>query len=413
MADEAPNNDDHDANNPTADSASTSGSLLMPGGEEFDATLVEALFMNELLALNDLVSSEDGAGGGGGGGGDVTSGFESLAGLLGNSVGPADAVADADADADGSNLAPLPVVAEQVPPMLPSSPVLSGGGAGASAAAASEILPGTISDLSPLRPNRPHTVTSATTTTATAAAAGLAANGADGGAEGDEPKAAAASQLVHQFATLAGKLGIHLPPNVLSTLTAAAAANEIQEAMSSAATQNSAPVGSANQSTFARQLQQTAEESIAAIQGRKRKASGSSGGGGGSGESPPAAVTSNMGTADTTGTNAEPVTSSSAAATAAAYRRKKKPRLQDAESRLAALKAENETLKRHLANITDKTALIDQEREQAERKLSEMVQSGGSEEQIGPVLARFGEMYSDYGRRRQEELTFHLNQLER
>ena len=94
-------------------------------------------------------------------------------------------------------------------------------------------------------------------------------------------------------------------------------------------------------------------------------------------------------------------------------RRKKKPRLQDTESRLAAVKAENETLKRHLANITDKTALIDQEREQAERKLSEMVQSGANEKQIGPVLARFGEMYSDYGRRRQEELTFHLNQLER
>ena len=29
----------------------TGGPLLMPGGEEFDATLVEALFMNELLQV--------------------------------------------------------------------------------------------------------------------------------------------------------------------------------------------------------------------------------------------------------------------------------------------------------------------------------------------------------------------------
>ena len=238
----------------------------MPGGEEFDATLVEALFMNELLALNDLVSNEYGTGGGvGGTGGDVTSGFEGLAGLLGNSVGPTDDVDGSGDMATGCGLAPLPGVAGQTPPMLPSSPVLSGGaGASGASAAASEILPGTISDISPLRPNRPHTAAKTTATTAAAAATGSA--------EEDEPKAAAASQLVHQFATLAGKLGIHLPPSVLSTLTAAAAANEAAEP-----TETATATAGTNKSSFARQLQQTAEESIAAIQGRKRKASGSSG----------------------------------------------------------------------------------------------------------------------------------------
>ena len=403
MADEsnAPPAPDNNVD-PTADSSSTG--LLMPGGEEFDATLVETLFMNELLALNDLVSNEDGAGGGGG---DVTSGFEGLAGLLGSSVGPLPAEGALGADGVNGNsntgLAPLPAVGEKTPPILPSSPVLSGGaGTAAAAASASEAMPGgTINDLSPLRPNQPHTTASTST----------AVPASDGVAGGDEQKAAA-TQLVNQFATLAGKLGINLPPNVLSTLTAAAAAGETKEAASSpAAGQASTPVGGTNKSSFAQQLQQTAEESIAAIQGRKRKASPVS-----SGESTPAAATSvssspfPIGSASTAG--ADDVASSSTAA-AAAYRRKKKPRLQDTESRLAALKAENETLKRHLANITDKTALIDQEREQAERKLSEMVQSGANEKQIGPVLARFGEMYSDYGRRRQEELTFHLNQLER
>ena len=402
MADKSNAPAPNDGVDPTADSSSTG--LLMPGGEEFDATLVETLFMNELLALNDLVSSEDGAAGGGG---DVTSGFEGLAGLLGSSVGPAEGALAAHGVNGNNNagLAPLPAVGEKTPPILPSSPVLSGGNGAVAAspsAAASEAMPGgTINDLSPLRPNRPH----ATASTSTAVPA------SDGVAGGDEQKAAA-TQLVNQFATLAGKLGINLPPNVLSTLTAAAAAGETKEAASSpAAGQASTPVGGTNKSSFAQQLQQTAEESIAAIQGRKRKASPVS-----SGESTPAAATSvssspfPIGSASTAG--ADDVASSSTAAVAA-YRRKKKPRLQDTESRLAALKAENETLKRHLANITDKTALIDQEREQAERKLSEMVQSGANEKQIGPVLARFGEMYSDYGRRRQEELTFHLNQLER
>ena len=363
----------------------------MPGGEEFDATLVETLFMNELLALNDLVSSEDGAGGGGG---DVTSGFEGLAGLLGSSVGPTGEGALGADGVNGNNtgLAPLPAVGEKTPPILPSSPVLSGGTASTSAAAlASEIKPeGTINDLSPLRPNRPHTAAASTTKAAVASDA----------VDGDEQEAAAASQLVDQFATLAGKLGINLPPNVLSTLTAAAAAGETKEAASSsaAAQTNATPVGGASTSSFARQLQLTAEESIAAIQGRKRKASPVS-----SGESTPATATTTsmgsspfpLGSGATAGTDDAALSSTAAAA---AYRRKKKPRLQDTESRLAAFKAENETLKRHLANITDKTALIDQEREQAERKLSEMVQSGANEKQIGPVLARFGEMYSDYGR---------------
>ena len=393
----APNDDNDD---PTADSSSTG--LLMPGGEEFDATLVETLFMNELLALNDLVSSEDGTGGGGG---DVTSGFEGLAGLLGSSVGPAGEGVINGISSGNDGLAPLPAVGEKTPPILPSSPVLSGGTASTSAAAASEAMPeGTINDLSPLRPNRPY-ITASTTTAAAAS---------DGVAGGDEQKAAA-TQLVNQFATLAGKLGINLPPNVLSTLTAAAAAGETKEEPSSSAGQSSTQVtGGTNKSSFAQQLQQTAEESIAAIQGRKRKASSPVS----SGESTPAAAATTsmssspfpVGSGAAAGTDDAALSSTAAAA---AYRRKKKPRLQDTESRLAALKAENETLKRHLANITDKTALIDQEREQAEQKLSKMVQSGANEKQTGPVLARFGEMYSDYGRRRQEELTFHLNQLER
>ena len=69
---------------------------------------------------------------------------------------------------------------------------------------------------------------------------------------------------------------------------------------------------------------------------------------------------------------ADDAVSSSAAATAAAYRRKKKPRLQDAESRLAALKAENETLKRHLANITDKTGRSENEARQSLASFSPM-----------------------------------------
>lgn len=95
------------------------------------------------------------------------------------------------------------------------------------------------------------------------------------------------------------------------------------------------------------------------------------------------------------------------------YKRRKKPRLEDCESRVAALRAENETLKRHLDNITNKREKFDKERAAAEKKMKDMVTKGAKDEELNNVLAKFTEMYSDYGKHRHEELTFHLDQLEK
>ena len=370
MADPNPNADvpsgtGNNGNSSSSDGGATGGPLLMPGGEEFDATLVEALFMNELLALNDLVTSSDGDGGGGDGGeGDVTSGFEGLAGLLGSSV-------------------------PGTPPVPPSGPML--GGSDMTTSAGQQLA------VSPLRPSAPHR-----TEAACSDAASTMAPSSETAAGADEPK----QLMVHQFATLAGKLGVHLPPNVLSALSQAA------EASASASANDSTSVSACSDSVAAESsLARQAEESIAAIEGgsRKRKASSPPGGGAGSAALPvPSSLPS-----PTISANLD-AASSSAGASSEAAGKKKKPRLQDTATRYAALKAENETLKRHLANVTHTTTLVDKERAEAERKLAGMVtKETADERQVGPVLEKFGEMYSDYGRRRQEELTFHLEQLER
>jgi predicted RNase H-like nuclease (RuvC/YqgF family) len=94
-------------------------------------------------------------------------------------------------------------------------------------------------------------------------------------------------------------------------------------------------------------------------------------------------------------------------------KRRKKPRLSDCEDKLAALKAENEMLKRHVRNVTKKAQAFDQERQRATEEMKRMLQQGAPPEMINPVIAKFSEMYSDYGRHRHEELTFHLDQLEK
>ena len=359
-------NSDNPSSAANSSGGTTGGPLLMPGGEEFDATLVEALFMNELLALNDLVSSSDGEGGGGGEG-DVTSGFEGLAGLLGSSV-------------------------PGTPPVPPPGPMLGG----SDVASAGQQL--AVSPLRPIAPHRTEDKESLPPARAGAAAADAASTIASSAGD-DGPESQQQQNMVHQFATLAGKLGVHLPPNVLSALSQAAEASA--SASASASANDSTSVSACSDSVAAESsLARQAEESIAAIEGgsRKRKASSPPGGGAGSAALP---VPSSL-------------PSPTISANLDAASKKKKPRLQDTATRYAALKAENETLKRHLANVTHTTTLVDKERAEAERKLAGMVtKETADERQVGPVLEKFGEMYSDYGRRRQEELTFHLEQLER
>jgi len=94
-------------------------------------------------------------------------------------------------------------------------------------------------------------------------------------------------------------------------------------------------------------------------------------------------------------------------------KRRKKPNLSDCESKLSALKAENEMLKRHLDTATNRSQRFEEERKKQEKEMKKLMQEGAGAEKLNPLLKKFSEMYSDYGHHRHQELTFHLDQLQR
>jgi len=100
---------------------------------------------------------------------------------------------------------------------------------------------------------------------------------------------------------------------------------------------------------------------------------------------------------------------------AATQKKRKRPRIEECETKLATLKDENRILKRHLDAVLKKTESADLERAQAEQDMREMLQKQGGgvvdEEKLQKLVTRFTEMYSDYGKSRQQELRFHLEQL--
>ena len=262
-----------------------------------------------------------------------------------------------------------------------------------------------------------------------------------------------ATQLVTQFATLASHLGISLPPQVLASLTAAAqqklqlgvylpqvadppspravppaaAAGQLlpppaqawRSPVADAATPAAdltAPIVSAAAAlpctdSLAR-IRDTAEEAIAAVETvRKRSASASAE------EDHRHAATTVAFSEEHQPSDVAAVHAHGGVKSSAQYRRRKKPRLEDCETRLQSLRAENETLRRHLSNVQDKTQRFDAERHRQEMEMRELVRSaqegrvGGDD--IKETVAKFSEMYSDYGRQRQDEVRFHLDQLER
>lgn len=94
-------------------------------------------------------------------------------------------------------------------------------------------------------------------------------------------------------------------------------------------------------------------------------------------------------------------------------KRKKKPRLSDCESRLAELRAENELLKRHLENVSNKAHRFEQEKQAAGKRIHGLLEENAGPDEMNRAVREFTEMYSDYGRNRQQELSFHLEQLQR
>ena len=200
-----------------------------------------------------------------------------------------------------------------------------------------------------------------------------------------------AQHLVSQFATLASRLGISLPQSVLSSLTQQVQAKEAGKARTESSSHHttiaahnfdgsSSVETSPNTDAPMTQLQDTSAP-ICAIEAETRKRS-----------------------------HSDPLESSKAPLYS---KRRKKPRLSDCETKLASLKSENEMLKRHLDTIANKSQKFDQDRKEAEMNMKRLIQEGAGPEQINPLLSKFSQMYSDYGSHRHQELTFHLEQLER
>jgi hypothetical protein len=170
-------------------------------------------------------------------------------------------------------------------------------------------------------------------------------------------------KLVSQFATLASRLGITLPEPFVQTLA------------------SSAPPSPEQPPRQVQELQSTADAAIAVVSLKRDAAS-------------------SLGTMNANNANAN--------------KRRKKPRLGDCERKLNDLKAENQVLKRHLHNISNQSHKLAEEQKAAEQQIRELWSTPTTTEgELDAAVKNFTELYSDYGKRRHDELTFHLEQLGR
>jgi hypothetical protein len=221
--------------------------------------------------------------------------------------------------------------------------------------------------------------------------------------------------LISQFAVLAGRLGISLPSDVLSSLSRHANFNDTVP-----------DSGDGEQVTYHQSLQalsqliQTQSQQDCPVASNQATA----------GSSDEAASSPEKLDGSTTGYDVDDVAEAAIVSVtetrkrtqsealkdtkAPLYsKRRKKPRLADCESKLASLKAENETLRRHLDTITNQSNKFDEERKAQEQEMKRLLHEGAGPEQLNPLLSQFSEVYSDYGDNRHKELTFHLQQLQR
>ena len=239
------------------------------------------------------------------------------------------------------------------------------------------------------------------------------------------------NQLVSQFTTLASRLGIELPSNVLQSLTSAAAAcgsmahslnpavtksdavdmqvpglksassetsMESHPSPTQPATAVSAATASGLMTNVVQELRKTAEEAIAAVSETRKRVLDEK-----PPSSPPSGATAPSDPSASNATGGRPMYS----------KRRKKPRLSDCETRLSELQAENDLLKRHLENVSNKSYRFELEKVEAGERFKKMLDGETSQEQMEKSVHEFTDLYSDYGRRRQQELSFHLDQLKR
>mmetsp|Transcript_58066 Transcript_58066/g.141926 ORF Transcript_58066/g.141926 Transcript_58066/m.141926 type:complete len:761 (+) Transcript_58066:408-2690(+) len=285
-----------------------------------------------------------------------------------------------------------------------------------------------------------------------------------------------ARQLVDQFATLASRLGIDLPDDVLQSLTTSAVKNDpslsappplaalatggtpntaatthLQQAAGTttpAAVSHTSPNTKKRPSSVAfdtaaaetttatsgapspsenkppatppstiLETQKAAQEAIAAVTQLQKSSSRTSEAASKNVDSKIGSMVGNATGSATTSTSTtaqDPVSEMSSQGKAPTYsKRRKKPRKQECEAKLAQLRAENEQLKRHLENVTNKAHKFDKGKEEAMQQIERLMHENSGPEKMNKAVHEFGHMYSDYGVNRQQELNFHLEQLQR
>lgn len=222
------------------------------------------------------------------------------------------------------------------------------------------------------------------------------------------------SKLVAEFTNLATKLGIRISAEILQSInapnsTAPDPANgqnsSSSNVLAGALKEMDDVAGAAVAATEARMLKRSAAErdAPAAAMGVTVEAT-AAGVSGGSRNPLPAAASHPKQAPAPTGT--------------AGRKRRKMSKLQELQERHERLSTENAILRNHLETVNRETKHYDVERKRfldSMRRALTQEREGvrGTQEDMYKLVMEFSDCYADYGKRRQRELAFHLDQVRR
>lgn len=88
------------------------------------------------------------------------------------------------------------------------------------------------------------------------------------------------------------------------------------------------------------------------------------------------------------------------------------------ERRAKELEEENAILHEHMMTVTQRTTDVQKKRAAMEKLMAEKVSmldenDDGNQSDLADLVNQYTEIYADYGKCRQREVAFHLNQLEK
>jgi hypothetical protein len=101
-------------------------------------------------------------------------------------------------------------------------------------------------------------------------------------------------------------------------------------------------------------------------------------------------------------------------------RRRQRERKEELESRVATLKKENQELREHFQNVSQRTTDIQRQRASMEslmqgrlKDIEKLPEESEERKHLVSLVMKFTDLYADYGSCRQKEIAFHLAQLEK